>query len=677
METPNTLEQQLKDLTLSQGFIYALCSIIYEDFALKIEELNKVDYSERINHEEINLLLSYLQEMPNLDEPIDAENFDKLKSDIRSLLKKRHHNKSNNVFSIKDSININLGELYEEAIFYGDTGAYDFQYIHLFKKKYKYDKDWLLKEKQLGVEEVGHILLQIKYTRLNKLNNYYQNKDFTENNYKNLLDLFTFSTDSVKTNDIQTLDSLLDSFSVREKSDIDLIYAKPIIKISKNDYLVLSDFLLFKAVYESPYYWMITDKSYNKTFENNLGKIGEGITFNFLESIFGSENIFQSVKVKQGKNDLTDIDILCICGNKALCMQVKSKKLTKQSRTGDEQSLKNDFTKAVQNAYTQGIVSRNSILNIQNFKFFDKSNNPLNIPNYIDDVYILGVVAENYPTLTLQTPNLLTKANINDPFPLFVTIFDLEIISHYLNTPYEFLYYVRQRINLFQYFKANSELDYLSFHLQKGLSKLPNSDWCEISTFAKDIDQDLCSKFIGIENNNCFKQNKEFYYLCEKIYSLDTVKSIDIIFELLSLDKEGQNSFIQNLIKAKKESKEIYFTNLLHNNFPLGLTFISIKSSSYEDLEQHLRSRCQTQKYRHKTQNWIGFGCLTDSPNLIEFIIFYDDKWKYNENIEQALKELKNPRILGTLSGKIGRNDKCPCGSGLKYKKCCLQAQNY
>ena len=23
---------------------------------------------------------------------------------------------------------------------------------------------------------------------------------------------------------------------------------------------------------------------------------------------------------------------------------------------------------------------------------------------------------------------------------------------------------------------------------------------------------------------------------------------------------------------------------------------------------------------------------------------------------------------------KIGRNDKCPCGSGKKYKKCCSQA---
>ena len=24
-------------------------------------------------------------------------------------------------------------------------------------------------------------------------------------------------------------------------------------------------------------------------------------------------------------------------------------------------------------------------------------------------------------------------------------------------------------------------------------------------------------------------------------------------------------------------------------------------------------------------------------------------------------------------AGKIGRNDPCPCGSGKKYKKCCLQ----
>jgi len=27
--------------------------------------------------------------------------------------------------------------------------------------------------------------------------------------------------------------------------------------------------------------------------------------------------------------------------------------------------------------------------------------------------------------------------------------------------------------------------------------------------------------------------------------------------------------------------------------------------------------------------------------------------------------------------GKIGRNDKCPCGSGKKYKKCCINNDVY
>jgi len=28
------------------------------------------------------------------------------------------------------------------------------------------------------------------------------------------------------------------------------------------------------------------------------------------------------------------------------------------------------------------------------------------------------------------------------------------------------------------------------------------------------------------------------------------------------------------------------------------------------------------------------------------------------------------------MSKKIGRNDPCPCGSGKKYKKCCLEKQD-
>jgi len=31
------------------------------------------------------------------------------------------------------------------------------------------------------------------------------------------------------------------------------------------------------------------------------------------------------------------------------------------------------------------------------------------------------------------------------------------------------------------------------------------------------------------------------------------------------------------------------------------------------------------------------------------------------------------PRATLTDKPKVGRNDPCPCGSGLKYKQCCLK----
>jgi len=38
--------------------------------------------------------------------------------------------------------------------------------------------------------------------------------------------------------------------------------------------------------------------------------------------------------------------------------------------------------------------------------------------------------------------------------------------------------------------------------------------------------------------------------------------------------------------------------------------------------------------------------------------------------ILDELPELANPIISG--EEKVGRNDKCPCGSGKKFKKCCM-----
>ena len=53
------------------------------------------------------------------------------------------------------------------------------------------------------------------------------------------------------------------------------------------------------------------------------------------------------------------------------------------------------------------------------------------------------------------------------------------------------------------------------------------------------------------------------------------------------------------------------------------------------------------------------------------------DKPEDISDVERLLNPNKarrgKPRAAMTGKPKVGRNDPCPCGSGLKYKQCCLR----
>lgn len=61
--------------------------------------------------------------------------------------------------------------------------------------------------------------------------------------------------------------------------------------------------------------------------------------------------------------------------------------------------------------------------------------------------------------------------------------------------------------------------------------------------------------------------------------------------------------------------------------------------------------------------------------------IFRDHDWDFiigvepdkDEDITDLLKLLHPERFTVQVEPTAGRNDPCPCGSGNKYKKCCLR----
>ena len=73
---------------------------------------------------------------------------------------------------------------------------------------------------------------------------------------------------------------------------------------------------------------------------------------------------------------------------------------------------------------------------------------------------------------------------------------------------------------------------------------------------------------------------------------------------------------------------------------------------------------------------------LTVSPLVAEFIRLYSERDHFMQsstlgNVYVMPADLHNRinALQFLFSQEVGRNDPCPCGSGLKYKKCCGQFQ--
>jgi len=764
----NDIIEDIKELVNSKGYIYALCLIIMEDFHFDVEQMHEINYWNRLNKNEISLLLGFLIQNPILLEKPDSP-FDliDLKKKTNSLMEELHrsinkpmHERMRSLMETKASSNQPSkkeffgGEgSFIEPIFYSGDGIYDFQYLEYLERKYKDDEEWLVENKSFRFNEAIEIASTIKQLHQDKIKKvsffglkedkekivkaikkdksipkssrnknidqhlsmmeFYQFNELFETEkhindgltkeevlergwdsfYNGLLDLFCISPDDFSKQ--IKIDSFLSNFSITNSNglniqfknigDFNLFTAKPIIQLGSKNYFIPMVFSVYEAIYESPYYWMLEDKKYQDKLAYNRGKVGEVITYELLEKVFGAKRVFKSVRIESKKGyDDTDIDVLCLLGSKALCVQVKSKKLTQLSRKGNFKQLQKDFKAAVQDAFKQGLICRERILE-KSATFYDSTGNKIELSEEIDEVYILGVTTENYPTLTHQTSILLDK-NDDSPHPLFLTVFDLELVLFYLDNPYDFLYYVRQRIELMEYFNANEEIHFLGYHLTSKLCRDSKADFIHIDTsLGQLIDRNYYPFKLGIKTSSKGDrvksrwQNKDFETLCKELSDLSTPKVTDVIFHFLDWSEQSRD----NLINQIKKAKALTINDNSWHNFSLmagperstfGLTFISWENYNSDEMMKRLLWLSRGRKYKSKADYWIGIGCLKNSPRFVDGLVFNDTQWSYDELFEDEIKEMFNGKNKGTpikFGKKVGRNEPCLCGSRKKYKHCC------
>ena len=701
----------LDRLSGEPGFLYTLAIAMRRDFFLAPEEAADINWKERLSFQEASFLVGLMikhklapTELPT--EAIFHQQIERLyqlfhelhrahnQPFLDALLKKvgsQRSEESENVSSnpTREEFQnfFSRGELMTEPIFYGGSGAYDFQYCELAPQKYGDDEEWITKNKGLSVASMAAIAEALKKVLSKKALNLPRAKTFEEF-CRGRLAHFTFTRSDLGEIDSETFEKFIQTFSVspgNQNPAIDsvgsynIVDSHPIIVLAADHYFLPVAFNLAQSIYESPFYWMSRDSEYASIAFNNRGNAAEKIAHQMLVGVFGVKSVFKNVKILKNKKELlTDIDVLAICGNKAVIVQAKAKKLTALARKGNDDQLKKDFVEAIQNAYEQGLICREALIGQSN-SLLSENGNELHLSEQIDDAYIICLTTDHYPAVTYQA-GVYLEQKAGNPSPLAMSVFDLDIVAYYLKDPFEFLYYLRQRVNLAFYFKASSEIALLAYHLRVKLFRSPK---VELEVIAEEFSQLIDANFPAmrghqpkskaIQKLHTKWKNEKFDELVKCVKDANVPSFTDAIFSLYDLAGDAADRLILMMEKAKRKSShdgKSHDFSVVFANDKSGITFIS-RPSNVTHHPGRLLTHCKARKYKSNADHWLGFSSVSGSPRIVDEVVFSKEPWKESKELDQLVKTLvTSGSPIGRGGKKLGVNDPCHCGSGKKYKKC-------
>ena len=196
-----------------------------------------------------------------------------------------------------------------------------------------------------------------------------------------------------------------------------------------------------------------------------------------------------------------------------------------------------------------------------------------------------------------------------------------------------------------------------------------------INEILKDFFDEILVNLNSVRQN-FQKSGDEKSYLTEIKYITGNVISDNNILELGKLTKTEFNKRMQSLYLEKKNSR-INILNESQNNSLEKKIFLQIIDFSWRSHLQYLEQLRQVIGLRQygqkdplsefKKEAFVLFESLLlkIKNDLIKFLLNLNivvSNEESNENIKEV-KENKSEK-------KVGRNEKCPCGSGKKFKHC-------
>ncbi|BBF87674.1 hypothetical SecA-related protein [Aquitalea magnusonii] len=715
MDKPREESQILEDLTTlaaSPGYAHAVAHICHRDNVIHIKgklkpsDMDRLFSSERLIRTELTTLIGLMAKKP-LDlslQPTDVVEGYVKRTD--ALLRELHDAMSYPMFAAMfEALNAGAeppnpwcGLGIREPIFYGTESAYAFQYRDLVPEKYGADDDWMLKTKGFTSGQARTIaktmcaLMDEKGTRL------FADARAAKAPPATFLPAFEFSLDEVafRSGIAQGVVKAFfhaflfvgDNAAFKEVGDFNEVAARPLLLTDRGTVLLFSHYAIYEALYESPFFWMLDDKPYRPTASKHRGAFAEQFAARRLAGVFGCEHVYTNVNLHRGKDIVGEADVLVIYGDRLIIVQAKAKKLTISARKGNDNQLKADFAAAIQDSYDQGWTCANEIL-AGECRLVDDKGNEVGLPPSIKEAFLFSLVSEHYPALAFQASQSLKFQTTDVIRPPFVMdVFLLDTLTEMLTTPLRLLSYVKLRVAVVDKLMSGHELTVLGYHLKQNLWLDDNYNTVMLEdSIARDLDTAMMVRRDNLPGDDTpagiltKMRGTRYESLIKEIETRADPATLELGFHLLSMDEDScknVHSVLETITRKVQCDGKRHDVTLASSTTPGGVSFHCNPTLSPESIAV-LETHCVKRKYQQRARQWFGVSVNPDGQ--VQFGVTLDFPWEPSEELDQLTANMKPAaRVLDVLPQytrgvsriKLGRNEPCRCGSGRKYKKCCL-----
>ena len=720
MKNPIRSEQEvfadLAALCCRPGYVHAVAHFCFRDNVilyagdLKEADMRKMFAPSKLIRTEINTLLG-LMIKAEIDWTLPAPKIVQEYMDASErLLEELHHCLSGEFFSglTKEAVESGTfnpfakSDVLREPIFYGGEAAYNFQYLDLAVRKYAADAQWLQANRGFTIDQASRVAKAVEEVHADHFDATRERMRKQHPDEWTMLPIFAFAVDDIaaKANlAADVVDRVLGAFELPSTErnagfnalhDFNVLTATPLLRMPSGELLSLQSYSLAEAIYDAPFYWMAQDKRYLSTLTRNRGDFTENFVAERLGLVFGTEHVHLNVDIFETKAEkVSDIDVLVVWGNRVVVVQAKSKRLTLEARKGNDQVIRDDFKKAVQAAYDQGTACAKCLLD-KRFRVVAPDGREIALPQDIKEIYLFCVVSDHYPALSFQARQFLQTESIDRvQAPLVMDVFTVDAMTEMLQSPLQFLSYVNRRTNYAEQLMASQELTILGYHLTKNLWVEPDIDGMHLSDdFSAGLDIAMAVRRTSVQGaatpDGVLTRfgNTTVGRVVKEIEARPEPATIDLGFLLLAMSEQAVTEMsraVDRLAARTRADGTLHDATFAFKNAS-GITFHCTDEPA-QLAGLRLESHCERRKHKQKAQEWFGLCMSSKGPN-VRFGVSLTYPWIQDADMDEKTHDMPAPvpidQALAALhrgrsrAKKVGRNDPCPCGSGRKYKKCCL-----